>query len=381
MHRLTLLPILLLLLSPAPALADDRYGIFVVPKLLGGTVIEMRGSIESDSGADLRRALRLHPEIDTIFLDSLGGDVLGALDVAHAVRTLRTLVPEGATCYGACAYVYFAGGAREALGEVGVSQINGDGSLEAGKDVLAELLDALREFGVPDSVIVDMLRTSPGDMRVYEPVELAELGLNSMVQISTVAAGNSAGALLLEASLDGAGQAVPSRGSIVWSAGEDEAGMPMLTAKATFPESGLTAEFMLRRNSDSSLPADAIAEVTFTTIRTFEGHGIASLAGILAKNEQLEQGTPLLGATARIIANQFLFALTGAPIDARANRTLLTGSSFIDLAIVYDTGRRAIVTLGLDDAASVMMSEVIAAWGELPVTAPKPADKSRKSGG
>ena len=72
--------------------------------------------------------------------------------------------------------------------------------------------------------------------------------------------------------------------------------------------------------------------------------------------------TPLVGASARVVGNSFLFALSAAPEDLSNNNALLTTRKWMDLALIYATGKRAIITLEKDAAAEQLFSEVFAAW-------------------
>ena len=121
---------------------------------------------------------------------------------------------------------------------------------------------------------------------------------------------------------------------------------------------------LIRKNSDPSLPASHLMEINFRVADTFVGGSIAGLPGVLLKNEELVQGTPLVGASARVVGNSFLFALSASPEDLSNNTSLLTSRKWMDLALIYATGKRAIITLEKDSAAEGMFSEVFAAWGQ-----------------
>jgi hypothetical protein len=125
---------------------------------------------------------------------------------------------------------------------------------------------------------------------------------------------------------------------------------------------------LIRKNSDPSLPASHLMEINFTVSDSFIGGSVAGLPGVLLKNEELVQGAPLVGASARVVGNSFLFALSASPQDSAANNELLTTRKWIDLAIIYATGKRAIITLEKDEAADKMFREVFAAWGSPPST-------------
>ena len=173
--------------------------------------------------------------------------------------------------------------------------------------------------------------------------------------------------LLLEAATDGSGGAVPFSGTVEWSRGVDELGSPTLIGKASIPARNLNVQVLIRKNGDVSLPASHLMEIEFDVSETFAGGSVAGLPGILLKNEELVQGTALVGASARVVGNSFLFALSAAEQDQRANLDLLENQKWMDLALIYASGRRAIITLEKDDAAQTMFREVLATWnGESP---------------
>ena len=170
--------------------------------------------------------------------------------------------------------------------------------------------------------------------------------------------------LLLEASQDGRTGAVPFSGTIEWTEGQDEIGLPTLVGKASIPARNLGVQVTIRKNSDPSLPASHLMEVDFQVSDSFIGGTIAGLPGVLLKNEELVPGTPLVGASARVVGNSFLFALSAAAADATTNTNLLKTGRWMDLAVVYGTGRNAIITLEKDAAAQAMFDQVFTAWAK-----------------
>lgn len=181
--------------------------------------------------------------------------------------------------------------------------------------------------------------------------------------------------LLLEEQTGGAAGAVPYTGSVAWSRGTDELGHPTIIAEASIPARNLDVDVLLRRNADANLPASHLMEVNFTVAESFVGGSIANLPGVLLKNEELVQGQPLTGASARIVGNSFLFALSSASdIDVENNLNLLENREWIDLAMVYGTGRRAILTLEKGEDGDAIFADVMAAWAELDAAASTDAD-------
>ncbi len=172
--------------------------------------------------------------------------------------------------------------------------------------------------------------------------------------------------LLLEASDQANAGAVPFSGTVEWTRGVDELGQPTLQATANIPARNMSVSLLIRKNSDPSLPASHLIEIDFKVSDSFIGGGIARIAGILMKNEELVQGVPLVGASARVVGNNFLFALSAARQDVTSNEELLRSRKWMDLAIIYSTGKQAILTLEKDDKASALFDEVMAVWSPPP---------------
>ena len=170
--------------------------------------------------------------------------------------------------------------------------------------------------------------------------------------------------LLLEASQDGTSGAVPFSGTVEWSEGVDELGLPTLVGAASIPARNLGVDITIRKNSDPSLPASHLMEVDFKVSDTFIGGNISTLPGVLLKDEELVPGTALVGASARVVGNSFLFALSATPADAATNTDLLENRRWMDLAVVYGTGRNAIITLEKDETAQALFEKVFDTWAE-----------------
>jgi hypothetical protein len=168
--------------------------------------------------------------------------------------------------------------------------------------------------------------------------------------------------LLLEASTDGSTGAVPFSGTVDWSEGVDDIGQPTLKATASIPARNLSVDVTIRKNSDPVLPASHLMEIDFKVSDTFIGGTIANLPGVLLKDRELVAGKALIGASARVVGNSFLFALSAAPADEATNSALLKDNRWIDLAVVYGTGRNAILTLEKDEEAQALFNKVLADW-------------------
>lgn len=182
------------------------------------------------------------------------------------------------------------------------------------------------------------------------------------VQDPTAQASAGSQSLLIEEQTSGSGGAVPFSGQTQWTREVDELGIPTIRATASIPARNLSVDVLIRKNSDEALPASHLIEVNFTVTDSFLGGSIASLPGVLMKDQELAQGTPLIGASVRIVDNSFLFAMSGAEADMARNLELIGQNGWLDLPLVYGTGRKAILTLEKGVAGNQIFEDVLAEW-------------------
>lgn len=145
--------------------------------------------IQKNDAFELRRALRTH-EIDTIVLASPGGSVWEGLTMAGMIFDKKMTayvppLPEGNGCYSACAYMFFAGQNRLAIGELGVHQIGAYDSdidneerkvgetQQATQFTTSEVIGHLNEFRAPPWVYERMFRSR--EMYVFTEGEKQDL--------------------------------------------------------------------------------------------------------------------------------------------------------------------------------------------------------------
>jgi peptidoglycan hydrolase-like protein with peptidoglycan-binding domain len=166
-------------IAESPSISQ-KFGVFTLPAN-EPDVIYMNGEVTQTLAADFYRAIAARPNAKIMLLNSPGGYVNNALQVAREVRKrgISTLVAKGMGCYSACAYIFCAGDARFVEGELGVHQISAEvADLVLAQTTLADVLDALDEFGVEQRIITVMLQTPPQDMYVFKTTEIEQLGIN-----------------------------------------------------------------------------------------------------------------------------------------------------------------------------------------------------------
>jgi tol-pal system protein YbgF len=134
-------------------------------------VLFLVDSIEDGDVFDFRRALRKHPSISAVVLDSEGGLVSEALLIAGVVsdRDMTTYVPKDALCASACSFIYFAGKSRLVKGKLGVHQFaNADKTKSDNVNEVqqntqyttSEIISFLNAFDTPSFVYEEMFASS-----------------------------------------------------------------------------------------------------------------------------------------------------------------------------------------------------------------------------
>lgn len=156
-------------------------------------------------------------------------------------------------------------------------------------------------------------------------------------------------------------------GAVVWSLVEESPGgnlppEPAIRAEATIPDKQLQFRMTIRRNGDESLPASHIIEMIFITPDDFEGGGIENVLRITFKDSEQSAGNPLLGIPAKISDGFFLLALTDSKADIEANTTMMRRLDWLDIPLVYNSGRRALITMEKGVPGSKVFDEALKAW-------------------
>jgi hypothetical protein len=156
-------------------------------------------------------------------------------------------------------------------------------------------------------------------------------------------------------------------GSIVWSVVQESPGgdlppEPAIRAEATIPGKDLQLRMTIRRNADPTLPASHIIEMIFLTPDGFEGGGIENILRVSLKDSEQAAGSALLGIPAKIADGFFLVALNDTKPEMDANLSLLQKEQWIDVPLVYKSGRRALITLEKGIPGEKVFDEAMKAW-------------------
>jgi hypothetical protein len=141
---------------------------------------------------------------------------------------------------------------------------------------------------------------------------------------------------------------------------------PIVRATIAVPDRQATTTIIFRRNRDDALPASHLIEVAFELPPEFPGGGISNLPGLIMKVTENARGDALIGASARVSDGLFWIALSASETDVTHNLELLKDRGWIDLPMLYDNGRRAILTVEKGSAGAAAIDEAITAWAAEP---------------
>jgi hypothetical protein len=184
-------------------------------------------------------------------------------------------------------------------------------------------------------------------------------------------------------------QGSANTGTVVWSLVKESPGgdlppEPAIRGEATIPGKNLQLRITIRRNGDKTLPASHIVELIFLTPDNFEGGGIDSVLRMAMKDSEQAPGSPVIGIPAKIADGYFLLALNDGKAEVETNTTLLRRESWIDIPVVYKSGRRALMTLEKGVPGDKVFDDVLNAWDQAPMgqdQTPAPADGADDNGG
>ena len=156
-------------------------------------------------------------------------------------------------------------------------------------------------------------------------------------------------------------------GSVVWTVVQESPGgdlppEPAIRAEATIPGKDIQLRMTIRRNADKTLPASHILEMIFLTPDSFDGGGIENILRVAMKSSEQDAGNSLLGIPAKIADGFFLVALNDTKAEVDANLNLLRRQSWIDVPVVYKSGRRALFTLEKGIPGDKVFEEAMKAW-------------------
>lgn len=144
------------------------------------STVRISGEITPEVANSFASVLKSRPGVKAVNLNSPGGRVFPALEIARTINAggLATSVPAGDECHSACALIFLAGKERVAHGKLGVHQISGVNDPSLTQSAVGRIYEDLVTFNAPSYLVSRMLRTPPDDMYVFSPEELERNSIN-----------------------------------------------------------------------------------------------------------------------------------------------------------------------------------------------------------
>lgn len=155
-------------------------------------------------------------------------------------------------------------------------------------------------------------------------------------------------------------------GTVVWTLVSEQSGEgpdeQVIRGEINNPDTGLTALITIKRNTDPSLPASHIVEIVFALPSDFAGGSIDQLQRIAFKQTEADQGSPLIAVPAKITQDFYMVALNDLEEARTANTELMRQRNWIDIPLVYSSGRQALITLEKGASGTEVFNQALDAW-------------------
>ncbi|WP_249690676.1 hypothetical protein [Stappia sp. WLB 29] len=172
-------------------------------------------------------------------------------------------------------------------------------------------------------------------------------------------------AILYEEGATGGSAGQASAGRSVWSVTEetiDGRTETVLRMRIEVPDRNIAANLTLKPNRDDALPASHLLEVRFELPEGFSGQGVAEVPGLVMKTTEEARGDALIGASVKVADGYFWVALSNLPDEQERNLTLLRDRGWIDIPMLYENGKRAILTLEKGTPGTRAVQQATDAW-------------------
>lgn len=165
-------------------------------------------------------------------------------------------------------------------------------------------------------------------------------------------------------------QPIATNGNAVWrteavNGGQGEPLQTVLRVNVEFPSAGLTLAMTMRKNLDANLPASHTIELAFTNSGEAGAKRAVQNIGLLQlKDEEAARGSPVSGLPVRVRENLFLIGLSSLKGDVDRNTELLLHKNWLDLALTYADGQRAVISFEKGGAGAQAVQSAFTQWRE-----------------
>lgn len=156
-------------------------------------------------------------------------------------------------------------------------------------------------------------------------------------------------------------------GRVFWRLDSESAGQgrpveTIVRATVEIPDAGLNLDFTVRRNTDSAFPASHIIGLRFTNSGDPASQAIKEIGVPQFKTEEGERGAPLSAINSALGDNLFVAALSNVPVEVERNIDLILNRSWIDIPVLFTSGRRGIITFEKGVSGSQTLTDAFNRW-------------------
>jgi hypothetical protein len=156
-------------------------------------------------------------------------------------------------------------------------------------------------------------------------------------------------------------------GSVTWrtemvSAGVGQAAELAIKGEAIIPKRGIAMSWLIRRNSDKSLPASHVIEIIFKLPAKAPHGKVVDVTATHMKQGENTPGTALSGRGVKVTEDFFMIGLTATEAHRVINDQLLTERPWIDVGFLYENGTRGMMALEKGPTGKHAFTEAFTAW-------------------
>jgi hypothetical protein len=184
------------------------------------------------------------------------------------------------------------------------------------------------------------------------------------VSASAKAAGSGRAVLYEEDPSNPKGQQHP--GSVLWRTDRIKAaGQPdeiVVRADIDIPDLKFKMQMSFKRNTDKSLPASHVVELTLAAPPDYAGGDISSVPGMLMKSNEQARGVALAGLGVKVSKGFFLIGLSNVEADRTRNLQSLGERSWFDIPMVYANRRRGILAIEKGNSGQQAFDSALVGW-------------------
>lgn len=158
-------------------------------------------------------------------------------------------------------------------------------------------------------------------------------------------------------------------GSVTWhtemvSVGQGQAAELAIKGEAIIPKRRVAMTWVIRRNSDKSLPASHVIEIMFKLPAKAPHGKVVDVSATHLKQGENTPGTALSGRGVKVTEDFFMIGLSATEAHRVQNDQLLTERPWIDVGFLYENGTRGMMALEKGPTGKRAFTEAFAAWAK-----------------